>query len=101
MRILCYGIGLLILSVFQPTLIKSLAIYGITPNLFLIVAVIFGFLRGKNEGAIGGFVLGLVFDLLVGRFIGLNAILYMYIGFCTGLLGEYYFRQSGVLVAMI
>lgn len=100
MKVVHYGIWLFLLCVFQPTLLKAISIFGIHPNAFLVFIVLVGFLRGRREGAVCGLIFGFVYDLLIGRLIGLNAILFMYTGFLAGLLGENYFRESNVLVIM-
>ena len=56
---------LLILSCFilQGTVLKTLAIGSISPNLILILVISFGFMCGKNTGLWMGFWCGLILDL--------------------------------------
>lgn len=103
MRILFYIIWLLLLTVFQPTLARGIAIFSVAPNLFICFVVMCGFFRGKYEAGICGAVFGLVYDLLVGRLIGISCISFLYIGFGAGLLSEHFVssgkRFAGVLAA--
>ena len=101
MRYLYYAAVLFLLSVLQPTLVEAIAIFEVNPNLFLVFVLLVGFFRGKWEGAVCGLLFGLVFDLLVGRLIGLDAILYMYMGFCTGMLSENYFQASNLFITLL
>ncbi len=72
----------------QSTLFHSLAFASISPNLLIIVASSFGFMRGKKEGMFIGFFCGLVLDIFGGSILGMYALLYMYIGYFNG-----YFRK--------
>jgi len=81
-------IGELILIVFlyliQCTYGRYIEIGGITPNLLIIIPVLFGFLNGKNEGIYVGLVGGLLYDLLFNNIIGFSALIFMYIGYFAG-----------------
>ena len=70
--------------VLQSTLFKQFAVASITPNLLLILTVSFGFMRGKREGLWVGFFCGLLMDLSMGELLGVNALIYMCIGYVNG-----------------
>ena len=72
----------------QTTLFQALSFASITPNLMIIVVSAFGFMRGKTEGLYIGFVVGIILDIFSGNTLGINALLYMYIGYFNG-----YFRK--------
>lgn len=90
MKVLFYLIWYVLLGILQPTLARGIAICAITPNLFLCFAVVCGFYRGKYEGAVCGALSGLVYDLLIGRLIGVNCLIYLYVGFLSGVLSQHY-----------
>lgn len=100
-NIIFYAVWLLLLAIFQPTLIQWIGVFGISPNTFLIFVVAVAFLRGKREAAICGAVFGLAFDLLVGRLVGLSGILFMYIGFGIGAVLENFLSSTGGAAAAI
>lgn len=87
-NIIFYLIWLIVLVVFQPTLFQGIRIFGVSPDMFLVFAVCTGLFRGKGEGAVVGCIFGFVFDLLVGKSIGISAIIYMYTGFVSGVIRE-------------
>ncbi|MBR5152176.1 MAG: rod shape-determining protein MreD [Clostridia bacterium] len=91
MKILWYGLWLVLLTLLQPTLICELTLFGIHPNLFLCFVVIAGYYRGPLEGGIAGALFGLVYDLLIGRLMGVDALLYLYLGVMAGILGTRFF----------
>lgn len=92
--ILFYLVWLLIIAVFQPTVVSWIRIFGVSPDLFLIFVICAAMLRGMWDGAICGFVFGLTLDMIIGRMIGMNAILYMYVGLATGMLNERYISSD-------
>lgn len=68
----------------QCTVFRALAFGGIVPNLLIVLAASFGFMRGEKTGLLIGFVCGLLVDIFFGNTIGFYALLYMYIGYMNG-----------------
>lgn len=101
MQIIFYVVWLFLLTILQPTFARGIEIWGIAPNLFLCFVVLAGFLRGKMEGAICGCVFGLMYDILIGRMIGVNSLIYLYIGFGAGILSEHFFGGGKRVTAAI
>ncbi len=54
----------------------------------IIVTATFGFMRGKKEGLIVGFISGLLVDIMFGDLIGFYALIYTVLGYANG-----YFRR--------
>ena len=98
MRVLFYVLWAILLAILQPTMVRGIEVWGIAPNLFLCFVVIIGFFRGKAEAAVCGAVFGLIYDLLVGRMIGVNALIYLYLGLGAGILGTQFFSGEKRLV---
>lgn len=76
---------LLVAALVQSLVGPALPLLGSRPDLPLVVVVAWSMLRGSNEGAIVGFLGGLMLDSAVARPFGLNAALLGLLGFCTGL----------------
>lgn len=68
----------------QTTVFKGLAFGGIVPNLMIVLTASFGFMRGEKTGLFMGFFCGLLCDIFFGSVLGLNAMVYMYIGYANG-----------------
>lgn len=75
----------------QLSLLFSTSVAG--PNLLLIVACLFGFMRGANYGSVTGLFCGLLVDIFFGDIIGLCALLYMYMGFFSGLFKKLFYSD--------
>ena len=99
-KILITALIIIISFVLQSTL--SLANFETvaTPNFLLFTTCIFGFMRGCNYGSITGLVCGLFVDIFFGDVIGLYALLYMYIGFFSGLFKKMFYSDH-VFMPMI
>ncbi len=68
----------------QTTVFTKLAMAGIVPNILLALTTCFGYIKGRKYGLVVGFVSGIIMDIFVGGYFGLNALLLMYIGFMNG-----------------
>ncbi len=89
-------IALLIFICFilQCTVFQSLALAGISPNLLLIVTSSLGFMRGEKEGMIVGFFCGLLMDIFFGSLIGFYALLYLCLGYGSGLFHMMFYDED-------
>ena len=54
---------ILLFYLIQVTFGNAIGIGGITPNLLIILPVLFGFFKGRNEGMLVGFLSGVMYDL--------------------------------------
>lgn len=84
----------LLCFLFQTTVFQEFALAGEVPNLILIVVVSVAYMRGRKEGMYVGFASGLLIDLIYGDLVGMNAILYLLVGYFVGLCNEIYYRDE-------
>jgi rod shape-determining protein MreD len=70
----------------ELTLLSRLGIPGATPDLIVVTVVAIAFAMGPLQGASAGFAAGVLLDLSpsADTLIGVNAILYLVIGFVAG-----------------
>ena len=80
--------------VLQTTTFQTLSLAGIAPNLMIIVVAAFGLMRGKSEGMYIGFISGLLIDIFCGFYLGIYALLYMYVGYLTGLFQKRFYPED-------
>lgn len=76
-------IGFLALPI-QTTFFADVKISGVAVQLMLALAVSAGVVGGTENGAMAGFVLGLLFDLVLSSPLGLLALLYGLAGWVSG-----------------
>ncbi len=88
--------GMLIFGLFllQSTLFALFSIGGIRPNLLIIAVAALGFLGGKRTGIYSGFFAGLLIDISFRSVYGMNALLYMYVGYIGGLFKKVLFPKD-------
>lgn len=87
--------------VLQTTTFQTLSFANIAPNLLIIVIASFGLMRGKKEGMYIGFFSGLLIDIFCGFYLGIYALLYMYVGYLTGLFQKRFYPEDIKLPLMI
>lgn len=87
----------LLLYVLQTSLLPLIFFRGIGPDLMLMVTVSFAFLKGKQQGSLMGFLLGLLEDLATGGFFGGNTFSNMVLGYVCGIFSNRVLRDSFVL----
>ncbi len=78
----------------QTTVFKQLQLAFTAPNLLLILTVSIGFMQGKKEGTLTGFISGLLIDLFYGNLFGFYALIYMLIGYFSGRYCKVYFDED-------
>jgi len=88
------GIFIFCLFLLQSTLFALFSVGGIRPNLLIIATASLGFLGGKRTGIYAGFFSGLLIDVGFRSVYGINALIYMYIGFTCGLLKKVLFPKD-------
>ena len=76
---------IIICFILQCTVFQALSLAGIVPNLLLIVTSSLGFMRGEKEGMAVGFFSGLLTDIFFGQLFGFYSLLYMFLGYGSGL----------------
>lgn len=78
----------------QSTVFPALSFAGISPNLLIVVVSAFGLMRGRKEGMWVGFFCGLLVDIFFGFYLGVYALLYMYVGYINGMLQKRFFPDD-------
>ena len=93
MIILLKGVIIVVALLIQLTLINSITILGLKPDLIMVVVVVFSLLKGEKEGTISGFASGLLQDIFSTGLLGINALVKTVIGFTCGILKEKIFYE--------
>lgn len=86
LSILFIIISFFIIYFVQSNFFNWFTISGVKPNLFIVFVLFIGLFAGKKIGAIMGLIFGIYLDLLLGRTVGVTAIMLSLVG----LLGEYF-----------
>jgi len=101
MRFSVHGLFLLIISILQTTWFEYIQIFGVKPNLFLVYVLLLSFFCSKKESIILGCVFGLAVDILIGKFLGMNALMCAVAGFFTSYFCEKVLGSKNVLIVFV
>lgn len=93
-RKIVLAVTIIVCFLLQCTIFKSLSIASISPNLMIVLAASFGFMRGKKEGLFVGFFCGILMDIMFGNVLGFYALVYMYIGYVNGFFKRIFFPDE-------
>lgn len=89
-----YGVLFLASVVLQSTFFHFFKIGGVKPDLILVIVILSAFFKGERLGAVLGFIYGIFEDLIVGRYIGIQALTKMTAGYAVGVLGKKLFQDN-------
>jgi rod shape-determining protein MreD len=97
-----YTLYFLVAVVLQATLVNYLRIFSWTPDLVLILLVVFALRFGPNQGMTAGFLVGVLQDSISTHFLGLGALSKTIAGALAGMLkGRFSPRTEFFLTLLI
>lgn len=87
----------------EVTLLSRLGIPGATPDLVVVTVVALALTMGPVQGAVSGFAAGVLLDLAPpgDTLIGVNALVYVGIGFVTGVAVDPRDRTIPIMMGMV
>ena len=85
---------ILICFLLESTVFQNTKLFTVTPNLLIIVTSSFGFMRGKKEGLMVGFISGLFVDIMFNDLIGFYALIYMVLGYANGFFRKIFYDDD-------
>lgn len=89
--------------ILQSTILKSLELGAVSPNLLLVITASFGFIGGRKEGMYMGVLCGLLVDIFYGQLFGYYTLLYTLIGYANGFFHAVFYdldiKQPMLLIA--
>ncbi|MGH8978953.1 MAG: rod shape-determining protein MreD [Acidimicrobiia bacterium] len=80
------AIVIVLFTVMQVAVFTHLRIFGVVPDLGLVLAVAVAYRAGPEAGALTGFAAGLLYDLFLETPLALSALSYALTGYVIGLL---------------
>lgn len=97
MKTLIIGIIIIVNFILQSTVLQSISIYNIIPNTSLILVICFAINSDKKKGALIGLIIGILQDIIFGKLVGLNALVYMVIGYLITLTNKNIFKENYII----
>jgi rod shape-determining protein MreD len=96
-RFLCTLFMILFGYFLQNGIFSSVLFLQTVPNVLLFMTVTYGFLRGQYTGIFVGAFCGFLCDILSGGMIGFYALVYLYIGWLSGVFNRFFYLDELVL----
>jgi len=93
-RIIIYTILIFIFVTVQVTFLNFTDVFGVKPNLIIILIVSVALLEGRNHGGTVGFFAGICMDSVVGIALGYQALLGMLLGILLGNINKRFFKEN-------
>lgn len=92
-KIITVGI-IIVCFILECTIFQKLSFGSITPNLMIIVTSAFGFMRGKREGMMVGFISGLLIDIMFSDLIGFYTLIFTVLGYANGFFRKIFYDDD-------
>lgn len=80
--------------ILQTSVFIHFELAGVVPNFLVIITSFAGFMSGRKEGMLVGFVAGILADFFFGEWFGMYALIYLYIGFINGFFRKTFFGDD-------
>lgn len=85
----------------QSTIFSNYSINGTVPDVVLIFVTFYALLNGPNKGTFYGIACGLLEDLYLGRFVGIDAISKGLVAYFIGKLQGNVFKENILVAVMV
>lgn len=97
------GVWVFAAVIIQVTLLSRLGLPGATPDLVVVTVVALALAMGPTQGATAGFAAGILLDMAppADTLLGVNAIIYLVIGFITGFVIDPRDRTVPVVIGIV
>ena len=97
-----YGfIAFLIAFLLQSSVLHNISLFGVAPNLVLVLVIVSSFLFDELHGAVFGILFGLLQDMFFSDFVGISAIAYFLVALAVMEAKRYLYRDNYLSVIFI
>lgn len=100
--VICLILSFMIIYLLQVNFFSWFNLAGVKPNLFIILVLAIGLFSGRGIGTTFGILFGITLDFLIGKSIGISAVMLGIVGFLGGYLDKNFSKESRVtMITMI
>ncbi len=94
-------LAFLIAFILQSTILHNIALFGVAPNLILVLVIVSAFLFDEQHGILFGILFGLFQDLLFSDLIGISAVGYFIVALGVTEAKRFLYRDNVLSVIFI
>jgi len=80
---------------------SGIAVNNVVPDLLMVVVVAVSYMKGSNTGIFYGFCAGMLLDLTYGTHLGYFALIYLMMGFLSGIAHKIYRKDNNIVPLII
>lgn len=80
--------------ILQSTVVNKIQLGNVVPNICLILIVSIAYFNGSSTAVFHGFIIGLLFDVFFGDFIGLFSLFYVLTAYLCGLFHKTFYDYN-------
>lgn len=85
----------------QCTLLNYMAVFGVTPNILLVLTIIYSFFFKKMDGIAFSVIFGLIQDLFFGQIVGISSLIYLAVGVFLKMMRSVVYRDNKLLLILV
>lgn len=85
----------------QCTVLNALAVFGTTPNILLVLTIIYSFFFKGYDGIVFSVLFGLVQDMFFGQVVGISPLIYFAAGMLLKLIRSGVYRDNKLLLILV
>ena len=85
----------------QCTVLNTVAVFGITPNILLVLTIVYSFFFQKMDGIVFSILFGLIQDMFFGQVVGISPLIYFAVGMLLKMVRSVVFRDNKLLLMML
>ncbi len=78
----------------QTSVFSHLKLAGVSPNFMVILTTSWGLMRGRKQGMAVGAACGLILDFFSGSYLGVYALIFLYLGYLSGVFRKLFFGDD-------
>lgn len=84
----------IICFVLQTTIFQKIQLANVGPNFLVIITAVSGFMYGRKLGMFSGVLGGLLMDTMYSGIIGVDILIYAFVGYLNGMANKLYFKED-------
>ena len=85
----------------QCTVLNTVAVFGITPNILLVLTIVYSFFFQKMDGIVFSILFGLIQDMFFGQVVGISPLIYFAVGMLLKMVRSVVFRDNKLLLILL
>ena len=85
----------------QCTVLNTVAVFGITPNILLVLTIVYSFFFQKMDGIVFSLLFGLIQDMFFGQVVGISPLIYFAVGMLLKMVRSVVFRDNKLLLILV